>query len=481
MDNLLKLKLVLFIGSLPSLALAAPFVPGGFVDGPAPATYERTPTSMKIYVDMPKYGGHAAYTLDSSAPNTKGGSYIAPKSVDMGGGTIKPQLSTNVKIPYANAAGAAVAATLTMPLLKSTMAKAAVTMIRAQPAVATLLTFGWLANAGYEYLSSLDAFQTIASGTPTGSITGSCRGINGTILSGSMTMDACLSLVKSTYTAYTFGSPTKADSCNYSLSYTVNGNTQIRNPWWTNASPCTDDPNPTGAVISPAVPVTETQVLDGLNVKPVSGTVDTPTTIDNELGELIKMDYIPDKDPASGPKLTGPNGETSITKQGDETITTTPDGATRAERLAYQTQFADDHAEVMEMLTITDTPASGTPTTTTVSRPPEVSTATTQNQTPTTPAKTDCEKFPKNIGCSQYGTVSAPDVIPVTNVSLSINPTSLGTGTCPTPKTITLVNGKTITMSYQPYCDFAVKLNPVLIAFAWLSAGLIVLGPIREA
>jgi hypothetical protein len=35
-------------------------------------------------------------------------------------------------------------------------------------------------------------------------------------------------------------------------------------------------------------------------------------------------------------------------------------------------------------------------------------------------------------------------------------------------------------MSYQPYCDFASKISPLIIAFAWLSAGFVVLGSVKE-
>jgi len=39
-----------------------------------------------------------------------------------------------------------------------------------------------------------------------------------------------------------------------------------------------------------------------------------------------------------------------------------------------------------------------------------------------------------------------------------------------------LKTGGSITMSYQPYCDFASGINPLIITFAWLSAGLLVIG-----
>lgn len=46
-------------------------------------------------------------------------------------------------------------------------------------------------------------------------------------------------------------------------------------------------------------------------------------------------------------------------------------------------------------------------------------------------------------------------------------------GACPSPNTVT-VAGSALTFSYQPFCDFATLLNPLLVTFAYLSAAFII-------
>lgn len=451
------------------------FISNGFVDGPALATYERTATSLKVYVDLPKQGGHASYTLNSSAPNTNGGSYIAPKSVTSGS-TVKPQIASNVKIPLSGGVGSAVSAVLTVPVLKSGMAKAAVALMRASPYVSAAVSLGWLANAGYQYISSTDSFQTLSTGTPTGSITGQCRMQSGTIISNTYTMQQCLDWYSSG-TTLTVSNVTKADACNYNATLTgTNGIPTQRNPWWTNWSPCTDDTNPTGAVIAPAYPKTPEQTIDALTLKPITGTVDTPQTIDNELGELIKAEYIPEKDPATPNKLTGPNGETTITTPGGTTTTAEPDGSVVARRLEYQTRFADDRAEIEELLGITTTAPDNTVTTSTQSGPPNLTEQTATTQNPPEPQQTDCDKYPDFVGCSKYGTAPVQEVIPVVDVPVSVSYTAWNEGSCPAP--VTMNHG--VTFDYTPFCNWLTLARPIIIGSALLMAALLIVSGVKD-
>lgn len=91
-----------------------------------------------------------------------------------------------------------------------------------------------------------------------------------------------------------------------------------------------------------------------------------------------------------------------------------------------------------------------------------------------------CDKHPDIIGCAKFGDVPTKETIPTTDAPITLSPTSLGSGTCPAPKVTTLSHGRTITMSYQPECDFATKINPIIVSFAWLAAGFIVVGSIKE-
>jgi hypothetical protein len=101
---------------------------------------------------------------------------------------------------------------------------------------------------------------------------------------------------------------------------------------------------------------------------------------------------------------------------------------------------------------------------------------------PAVPANfyTDCDKYPDSAGCLKLGTVPTPDPITTTDVSMSLSPVSLGSGTCPAPNVLSMRGQPDITLSYQPYCDFATQSSAFIISLSWLSAGLIVLGAIRE-
>lgn len=94
--------------------------------------------------------------------------------------------------------------------------------------------------------------------------------------------------------------------------------------------------------------------------------------------------------------------------------------------------------------------------------------------------KTDCEKFPESLGCAQLGT--APDV-PIGTESRSIAaiaPVSVGgAGACPAPLTASFM-GQTVSFSYDMPCQFATSLKPLILAIAWLSAGLIFIGGVRQ-
>ena len=86
-----------------------------------------------------------------------------------------------------------------------------------------------------------------------------------------------------------------------------------------------------------------------------------------------------------------------------------------------------------------------------------------------------CKENPNAVSCLSAGEVSeegalteqAAGVSSITLVSIASNET------CPSP--ITLPVGQ---ISWQPICDAASWLKPLILAFAWLAAGLIVLGKV---
>lgn len=78
-----------------------------------------------------------------------------------------------------------------------------------------------------------------------------------------------------------------------------------------------------------------------------------------------------------------------------------------------------------------------------------------------------------------FGDVPSAEAINTTSFSASGLPSGSSFGTCPAPYQIHTSHG-TIMMSYAAQCDFAQKISPLILTFAYLSAGLIVLGPIRD-
>lgn len=94
---------------------------------------------------------------------------------------------------------------------------------------------------------------------------------------------------------------------------------------------------------------------------------------------------------------------------------------------------------------------------------------------PAPESKTDCDKYPTNIGCSKYGDIPAAETLPTLTVPVSPSVTPVGTaGMCPS----SVVVGP-VTWSYQPFCDFASAIRPLIIGFAWLSFAFIVVGAVR--
>jgi len=93
--------------------------------------------------------------------------------------------------------------------------------------------------------------------------------------------------------------------------------------------------------------------------------------------------------------------------------------------------------------------------------------------------KDPCMENPNRLACIEGG--EPPDVpdLEREEVPIQINPVSMGSGFCPANKTASFM-GKSLTISWAPICDGAIMMRPVVIAIAWLSAALIVVGAFRE-
>lgn len=93
------------------------------------------------------------------------------------------------------------------------------------------------------------------------------------------------------------------------------------------------------------------------------------------------------------------------------------------------------------------------------------------------PSPNHCQQNPNSIGCAEFGTAPAPDSLTTLEVPVSPTVTPVGgAGSCPADITTSIYG---LTWSYQPICDFASAIRPLIIGFAWLSFAYIVAGTVR--
>jgi len=85
----------------------------------------------------------------------------------------------------------------------------------------------------------------------------------------------------------------------------------------------------------------------------------------------------------------------------------------------------------------------------------------------------ECEEHPTTIGCSEYGTPTEGDALGSKSVGTSsLTPPISSSGSCPAD--INLPRG--MKFSWEWACMYASGIRPVVIALAWLSAGLFLFG-----
>lgn len=89
-----------------------------------------------------------------------------------------------------------------------------------------------------------------------------------------------------------------------------------------------------------------------------------------------------------------------------------------------------------------------------------------------------CEANPGSIACAEMGELKQEPFNPVEkpfNITPQ-NPWGSGDAQCPAPKVMHLTTGSTVTLSYQPACDFFRGVRPAVLALALLAALYIALG-----
>ncbi|MDD2609640.1 MAG: virulence factor TspB C-terminal domain-related protein [Giesbergeria sp.] len=96
-----------------------------------------------------------------------------------------------------------------------------------------------------------------------------------------------------------------------------------------------------------------------------------------------------------------------------------------------------------------------------------------------------CEKHPEIVACQKLGTLGPAEPLKNTDKNLLINKDEgwgPSNGSCPAPRTINIASaGRSYELSFQPLCDFANGVRPIIIALAWLSATLSFVGIGRKS
>jgi hypothetical protein len=146
-----------------------------------------------------------------------------------------------------------------------------------------------------------------------------------------------------------------------------------------------------------------------------------------------------------------------------------PNGATVQPRATVTPNPADPGTVQIQTYDLPVTNPDGSP----VANPAPVNT--------TEPPKSSdqCADHPDSLGCSSLDQPS-DESLNSKDISASIVPVSVGSaGTCPAPETFSYL-GKQFSMSFQPACDSANMLRPLILAISWLFAGMIFVGGVKN-
>lgn len=93
-----------------------------------------------------------------------------------------------------------------------------------------------------------------------------------------------------------------------------------------------------------------------------------------------------------------------------------------------------------------------------------------------------CEKNPDAAGCKPLDDVEDQNV-ENRDISLSIIPLpgfGPGTASCPAPVSLGTKGGQAIQWEWTKFCDFSLGIRPLVLAFAWIAAAMIVVGVARK-
>lgn len=146
----------------------------------------------------------------------------------------------------------------------------------------------------------------------------------------------------------------------------------------------------------------------------------------------------------AGPQAGLPTSESHPSVQGpvsvddpNPQVTTRPDGSTETKTRRWDLEYPGDGTVRFSPRTITVDGRGGTTVET--------------GGTPQIDSRTDCDKYPSSIGCSEYGNPETGEV-PRTAKQVSFEPVELAGGSCPADVTFQ-VGGHTYTLEFQPVCE----------------------------
>lgn len=106
-----------------------------------------------------------------------------------------------------------------------------------------------------------------------------------------------------------------------------------------------------------------------------------------------------------------------------------------------------------------------------------------QNQNQENQQQNFCQQNPNAAQCMPGGDMTYEDIVlPENTIDLSFSPENVfqTEGVCPQPKSVDLGALGQVEFSYQPLCDFAAKLRPVLIMMTILTCAWFVYGALEE-
>lgn len=181
--------------------------------------------------------------------------------------------------------------------------------------------------------------------------------------------------------------------------------------------------------------------------------------------------------PAPGPIKTKTTSTTSsqydpVTNQTTTTTNVTQDGAIIRKTVTSGTTFANSPTESVATTT------SGTTTEVTNTTTGQVTTSTgTTDGASKTPS--ECDVHPERIGCSEYGTPPAPEVMSKKTTAVTVTAAAFSSSSsCPSPLSFSVV-GHSYQVSYSPICDRLAVLKFVFLAMAAFIAAYILAGSFK--